>query len=148
MLEVEVLVAPGLKHLVILRIVAIAGRLQGLVKVHHIVVEGVVGGEVNAAAKPPHRPRLKVAIVEVHRRNERVAGVQHHRGAGGVEAVARRLGPLHQNRRRQVVAPHFRKIDAALLKDIALLDHARSPAAALGPLPGVLLKLSPAVEGL
>ena len=88
-----------------------------------VVQEGVVGGEVSAAAKPPHRTRFEVAVVEMNGGDVGIAGVQHHRGAGGKPAVALGLGPLAQNGRGQLGALHLGKIDTSLLEHAALLDH-------------------------
>lgn len=55
MLQIEVVVAPFL----VARINLIAERLaeieRGLMPVHRIFLEAVVGGQIEAAAEPPHR---------------------------------------------------------------------------------------------
>ena len=87
-LEVEVFITPGLKHLIIKGINAIASPLDGAVEVLGILQKWVVGSEVGATAKPPHRASLEIAVVEVNRGDVGIARVQHHRGASGKPAVA------------------------------------------------------------
>ena len=77
-LQIEVLIAPGLEDLVVGRVDAVAGVLEGPVEVLGIFQEGVVRGEVSATAKPPHRTGFEVAVVEVNGGDIGIAGVQHH----------------------------------------------------------------------
>ena len=139
-LQEEVFIAPGLEHCVVSRIHAVAGALEGAVEMLRVLQEGVVRGEVGAAAEPPHRPGFEVAVVEVHRGDIGIAGVQHHRGAGGEPALALRLGPLAEDRRRQTVPLHLGEVHAALLEDPAGLHHPRATAATLWPHPALLLE--------
>ena len=146
MLEEEVFVAPGLEHLVVGRIHAVAGALEGAVEVLGVLQEGVVGGEVGTAAEPPHRAGLEIAIVEVNGGDVGVAGMQHHRGAGGEPAVTLGLGPLAEDGGRQLTALHLGEVHAALLEHPAGLHHPRTAAAPLGPLPALLGKAAIAIE--
>ena len=147
-LQEEVFIAPGLEHLVVGGIHAIAGPLEGAMEVAGILEEGVVGRQVGAAAEPPHGPGLEVAVVEVDRGHVGIAGVQHHRGAGGEPALPLRLGPLGQDRRRQAIPLHLGEVDPALLEHPALLHHPGAAAASLRPLPALLLEAPLPVEVL
>ena len=108
--------------------------------------EGVVGGEIGAAAKPPHRSRFEVAVVEVHRRDVGVPGVQHHRRAGGKPRVTLGLRPLTQDRGGQLIARHLGEIHAALLKNAAALHHPGTAPATLRPDPTFFCKVAAAIE--
>ena len=147
-LQEEILVTPGLEHRVVGRIDAVAGVFKGLVEVLGVFKEGVVGGEVGAAAEPPHRTCLEVAVVEVNGGDIGAAGVQHHRGAGGKPALALGLGALAQDRRGQLVALHLGEVHTSLFKHPAAGHHPRTTAAALGPDPALFRKGGAAIEGL
>ena len=142
MAEEEVFIAPGLEHLVVGRVDAVAGVLEAAVEMLGIAEEGVVGGEVGTAAKPPHRPRLEVAVVEVNGGDVRVARVQHHRSAGGKPAVALGLWPLAEDRGRQFAALHLGEVHPALFEDSPALHHPRAAAAPLRPHPALLGKIA------
>ena len=104
MLEEEVLVAPGLEHLIKSGINAVAGSFERAVEMLGVLQERVIGSEIGAAAKPPHRARFEVAVVEVNGGDVGVAGVQHHRGAGGKPAVPLGFRPLAEDRGGQLRA--------------------------------------------
>jgi hypothetical protein len=155
-LEVEVVVAPalepGVQGVGVLAVVAeaLAGGAGGAVPVDHVLIEAVVGREVEAAAEPPDR-RLagllgdEEAHVHVRGGHIGVARVHDQRHAHGAEAAPGQLRPARAGRRRQLVAAHVGEVDAALLEHGAVLQDARAPAAAAGALPGVLAEAGAAV---
>ena len=77
-LQIEVFIAPGLEHLVQIRVNRITGRLMGAMEMTGVVEKRVVRRQVGTAAEPPHRARLEVAVVEVNRRDVGVARMQNH----------------------------------------------------------------------
>jgi hypothetical protein len=106
-----------------------------------ILLKQVIGGEIHPAPKPPNRPRLEIAIVQVYRRHIGVARMQHHRGACGVERMPCRFWTLFQNRRGQMGSEHLGKIDSPLLKHVSLLNDPRAPAPSSRAFPTVFPKL-------
>ena len=105
-----------------------------------VLQEGVVGGEISTTAKPPHRTGFEIAVVEVNGGDVGVAGVQHHRRSHRIPGVARRFGPLVEDRRGQVLPLHLREIHTALLKQRALAQHPGATAATFGANPALLLE--------
>jgi hypothetical protein len=84
----------------------IASLLQQSVQVLSIFHKTVVGGQIQPAAKPPHRSRLKIAIVQVHRGHIGIAGVEHHRSPCGIKTMPLGIGALLHNTGRQMTAKH------------------------------------------
>ena len=145
-LQEEVFIAPGLEHLEVGRIDAVAGAFEGAMKMLGILQKGVVGGEIGATTEPPHWPGLEIAVIEMDCRYIGITRVQHHRGAGGEPALPLGLRPLTEDRRRQLFPLHLRKIDAALLEEAARLHHPRAATPTFRPLPALLLEAALAVE--
>mmetsp|Transcript_1038 Transcript_1038/g.3831 ORF Transcript_1038/g.3831 Transcript_1038/m.3831 type:complete len:367 (-) Transcript_1038:175-1275(-) len=155
--DLEVVVCPLFKLWVVLRVMLVADALVSPVEVRHVVLEEVRGRDVRPAAEPPDAAvRLEVAVVEMHRRGHRVARVHHRRNAAGEERnlLARRvaLGAVRAARRRRLQrllrhgAIYHGDRHARLLKDFAVLHHARNAAAAVLAQPRVLLERRAAVE--
>ena len=111
-----------------------------------VLQEGVIGGEIGAAAKPPHRTGFEIAVVEVNRGDVGVAGVQHHRRSHRIPGMARRFRPLVENRGGQVFALHLGEIHTALLEQGAFAQHPGAAAAAFGTNPALLLEASFAIK--
>ena len=156
--QVEVLVAPGLELGVVGGVVAVAGVLDGLVEVLDVLGEEVAGGQVGAAAEPPVLVAvdgvlgvggLEVAVVEVDGGGHGVVRVQDEGEAGGEEAERVDVGANEGlvvsahllDRGARQLAVDDGDVDAGLFEDVAVLEHARDAAAAVGPRPCVCLEL-------
>mmetsp|Transcript_46568 Transcript_46568/g.98827 ORF Transcript_46568/g.98827 Transcript_46568/m.98827 type:complete len:462 (+) Transcript_46568:138-1523(+) len=155
----EVPVGPRLELGIELGIVTVAHLLVRAVEVPHVVEVQVGGGDVRAAAEPPHAAvGLEVAVVEVHRRTVGVARVHHAREAAREEGHplprGHALGPVDAplggglERLLGHGAVHDREVDAGLLEDLAVLEDAGHAAAAVGADPAVLLEGGAAVDVL
>ena len=146
MLQVEVPVAPVFVFRVHVRAERRTSGLRRAMPVQHVLIERVIGREVEAAAEPPRRGlavlrRDEEAHVCVRRRHVGIARVDHERHAGRFEARAGQFGPLRRGRSGQLAAEHVREIDAGLLEHGAVAHHARFAATAFGALPRVTPKL-------
>ena len=152
-LQVEVAVAPVLVLRVHVQPERVAGRLGGAMPVQHVLLERVVGREVEAAAEPPCRGLAvlecnEIAHVGVRGGNVRVAWMDHQRHAHGLEARAGQFRPLRRGGGRQLAAHHVREIHAGLLEHLAFAQHATLAAAALGALPRVAPEGGATVDAL
>lgn len=147
-LVAEVLVAPLFEPRVVALVVLVAGLLDCLMEVDRILVVHVRGCEVTAAAVPPcvciakFVGRLEVAVVEVNGWGVGVVRVQDHGQASG-----KKLDRIYAWIQGFVIYAHFlycgareaaiddRGVDACLLKDLAILQHASYATPAFWPLP-------------
>src|SRR5688572_5828639 len=152
MRQVEVAVAPGLVPVIAAR-GAGAGVARGAMPVKHVLAHRVVRRQVEAAAEPPHgravcRLRDEVTEVQVRRRHVRVVRVQHERDAHRRERRSRERRPVVRGRSGQARGRDFGIVDAALLDERAVLQHARFAAAAARALPAVAAEGCHAVGAL
>ena len=119
---------------------------QRAVKVRGVLGDDVVRRQVGAAAEPAAVAALDVAHVGVHRRDARALRVEDQRDPRGAEALAlagqraRHLGPQR--------AVHVGERDARLLERLPVGEHARAPAAARRPRPGIFAEAAAPVDGL
>jgi hypothetical protein len=90
----EILVAGVLEDGVRARPRRRARRARGLVPAAHVLVEGVHGREIEAAAEPPHLTAAggEQSHVRVRGRRVGIAGVDHHARAHGAERLAGQFG--------------------------------------------------------
>src|SRR5882672_163938 len=142
MLEIEVLVAPALEAGIEIRSEGFERAPALRVEVARVLLEAVVGGEVHAAAEPPHRiasrlGRDEKAHVHVHGRHEGVARVQHQRHAHCLEAAAREVRARRARGRGQLPAFHAREIHPAALEYASLLDDPAFAPSAFATLPAI-----------
>jgi hypothetical protein len=126
--------------------------LQRAVEMAHVLLEGVVGRQVHAAAEPPHRilafgQRDEAAHVQVHGGAIRIARMQYQRHAHGLEAAAGQLGAMRSRRGGHALTHHVREVHPAALEEVAVLDHPGEAAAAARAFPAVGAE-GLAVEGL
>src|SRR5690606_1664572 len=159
-LEEEVVVAPALVALVAVRAERGAEVGGGAVPVHHVLVERIERGQVEAAAEPPGHglavaPGLEVAHVGVGGGQVGIARVEHQRDAGGAPGGARQLGAGGAGRWRQAAAGDVGEADAGLLEHRAVAQYPGTPATGVGAAsglgragPGVLDEPGLAVRGL
>ena len=118
-LEIKVFIAPLFKP----RIQPGPKRLQGLgaglVKVHRVFVERIVGGQVHAAAKPPdvffaspYGLGNKHPHIHMHRGHIRIVRVKHQGHANRLKSSACKHWPVLGGRGRKVVSAHMGKTHA------------------------------------
>ena len=102
-LEEEVVIAPSLEA----RMQSLPKRCQGLptsgVKMHRVILETVVGGQIHAAPKPPHRLLSRLfgdeqANVHVYRGRIGIARVQDQRQSHRFPSSAGQLRPVGRSR--------------------------------------------------
>src|SRR5882672_1206765 len=142
-LEKEVFVAPALEAGIEIRPEGFERAPALRVEVPRVLLESVVGGEVHAAAEPPHRIAFRFggdekAHVHVDGRHEGVARVQHQRHAHSLEAPARKLRTRSAGGRGQLPALHAGEIHAAALEYAPILDDAGLAPAPFAALPAIL----------
>jgi len=123
------------------------GRLGRAVPGTGVLLEAIIGRQVEPAAHPPDRVRAvraEEAHVHVRRRGVGIQRMMDDRDAHGAEAAAGELGAVMRRGRGQLAAADVREGDPTLLHDRAAGDHARAPAAAFGagPLVGDVLRLA------
>ena len=75
----------------------ITGLLMGAMEMTGIVEEGVIRREIRSASKPPNRTCLEIPVIEVHRRDIGITGMQHHRRTGCKPGMSLRFWPLFQD---------------------------------------------------
>ncbi|EIL97961.1 hypothetical protein UU5_04459 [Rhodanobacter sp. 115] len=151
MLEVEILVAPALVARIDIRAERRAQVARHRMPVHHVFVERIERGEIEAATEPPHRlhsrlARLEIAHVGVRGGHVGVLRVQHQRHAGGNETAADQVRAMRGGAGRQLVAVHTREIHPGLLEQRPIAQHAGASAAAGRTGPGVFDEAGLAVE--
>ena len=122
-LQEEILIAPGLEHLVQIRMHRITGRLMRAMEMTSVVEERVIGSEISTATEPPHRAGLEVAVVEMHSGDVGISGVQNHRGSGGEPGMPLGFRPLLEDRGRQLLSLHLGEVHSTLLKHTPLTHH-------------------------
>ena len=94
MLQEEVFVTPLLVAGIEFLAKRVAGRFCDRVPVHNVIVERVLGRQVEAATEPPYGFALagcKKAEVRMRGRHVRVVGMQDKRHADGLERLARKF---------------------------------------------------------
>ena len=151
MLDVEILVAPALEAGIDLGAEGRAGLGGRAVPVARVLLEAVIGGEIESAAEPEDGLR-PIMIHMVFRLGQEepdigvgggdigVLRVDHERHAQCPESSAGQLRSVGGGRRRQGAAEDLGEVDPGLLEDPTPGQDARTPAAAFGPLPAVLGK--------
>ena len=123
-----------------------AAVAQRAVEVGGVGRNDVVRRQVGAAAEPAAIAALDVADVGVHGGDARALGWRTSE-----TPVARKLSPSPGSARAisgPQLAVHVGELDARLLEGLAVGEHARAPAAARGPRPGILAEAAAAVGGL
>lgn len=105
-LQEEVLVAPALAAGINFRPERLAGGPRSAVPVDAVLLEAVVGRQIETAAEPPHRlnlipPGYKETEVGVRGGDIGIAGMGYYRYTGGLEAAAGQFRPLRRSRGRQ-----------------------------------------------
>ena len=75
----------------------IAGLLMGAMEVTCIVEKGVIGREIRSTSKPPDGTSLEIPVIEMHRRDIGITGMQHHRRPGGKPRMSLGFWPLFQD---------------------------------------------------
>src|SRR6185312_9531990 len=138
--EVEVFVAPRLVARVDLRTERRARLAGGAVPVDGVLLEAIVGREVEPAAEPPDG-RLALLLgdeeadVHVRRGHVGIERMEDEGDAERLEAAPRELRPVNGGRRRKPRAEDMGETDPRLLEDRAAGENPRPAAAALRPLP-------------
>ena len=144
MAEKEILIALALEARIDLRAEGQAGGAGDPMPVHRILHKAVVGRQVEAAAEPPDRCRVRLlrhkeTHVGMGGGDVGIAGMDHQRHPQGLKGPARQFRPARRRRGGQVGTLDMGKVDAPALKEGALLQDTGPAPAALGPLPGIFL---------
>src|SRR5690606_653786 len=146
-LQIKIVIAPFLKF----RVDVVPKRLTeiacGGVPVHGIFFKPVVGREVKTAAKPPDRiaPGFfssEKAHVGMAGRHIWIVRMNHQLYAPGLEAAACQFWSVGRGGSGHRVSVDVGKIDASLLKDAAVTQHAAASAATGFALPAIFLKFT------
>lgn len=148
MLDLEVVVAPGLELLVVIVVMLVAGDLEGAMEPFSIILIQVVGRQITSTSKPPTRMiwtllYLKVAEIEVDRGYIGIAGMDHGADAAREEwhglafgqILASRVHLSHGRGRNDPV--DHRDVHTGLFKGIAILDDTSDPTSAFFAFPAV-----------
>ncbi len=152
MLQKEVVIAPTFKFWVEMFAERIACVFGGLVPVHYVGLVAVIGGQVVTTAKPPYRFRAlffgdKKAHIGVTGRHIGVVRVNHERYAHGFKCSARQLGAVCRRRGRHLRAVNMGEVHSTLFNYLAVGEHTRAAATALGAGPGVFNKIRATIFG-
>ena len=120
--------------------------------VQHVLVEGVMGRQVEAAAEPPDGSTTgrfgdEKAHVHVRGGDVRILRVEHQRDAHRFPACVGEVGATGARRGRQALAHHVRKTHSALFQQGAVPQHPAFPATALLAIPGVAAEHGLTVRG-
>ncbi len=151
MLDKEVVVAPFFIARIDLFTKRLAQIAGGLVPVHGVFGEAVIGGHIKPAAKPPHRIGTgllgnKEAHVGMAGRQIGVFRVDHQRHAHRFKAAACQLRAVRGGRCRHLIAMNVGEVNPCLLEYRAVAQHAASTAAAAFAVPTVFFKICLAVS--
>src|SRR5690606_33118971 len=111
-----------------------------------VVLEEVVGGQVDPAADPRLGALVDEPEVRVDRGDHGASGVDHQRESASPEAAPVSLEPPGEGLLE--LAVDDRGVDPGLLEDLALLHHPGAPAATARPLPGILAEADARFESL
>ena len=74
--------------------------------------------------------------------------MRHQRKADGTKGASRQLPPVRCGSGRELRAAHVRDVDADLLKQSAIGQHAALPAATFRALPGILAEMPASILSL
>ena len=108
----------------------------------HILVIGIVGREIEAAAEPPlggaaARRGDQEAYIAVGRRRVRISRMKHQGQTHGLEGCAGNFGALDGRGRRHFVAEHMRERHARPLEYRTVAQDAALAAAASRSIPSI-----------
>lgn len=153
----EIVVAPFLEASIVRAIVLIASGLQRLMEVYSVLLVEIVRRQIRSATEPPLLlafavDHLEVSIIEMDRRHQRVARMNHCADPGGKElqlALGQEFasGSHLLNGSWWQDSGYDRCVYAGLLEDVSILEDACDSTAAFRTFPAIDVEASSKVLG-
>jgi len=151
MLEIKIVIAPVFQFCIQFITERCTGIMRALMPMPAIIVEPIVGGKIETAAKPPDRIFAGFFCTEETHIGmcgwyEGIVRMKHQRDAHGAPFATSKLRSLSAGAGRQGLARDFRKTDASLFKQCTVGQCSGQAATAFSPLPGIITEFRLAIQ--